>query len=276
MKKKALWACLAAFLLGVALLVTGMKFGAERTLTIDGDGVHVIGDMVRDIPVEPFRSLEIMLEGSPDQIAVVQVVQGTEWKLSVSETLDTVFDITQDEGTLRIRQAPGKGKMQINLAGWRVKSPEVCITVPEALEDVRIRTYGAIEMDQIEAQNIDIMNRKAQVWLHEVKTDRLVGNLTQCFIGLDRCDVAFSTLYVYGDKEKDLEGVYAEELGAGVHNWYVYDSSVRAVLGGDPASWYLNVDAKEQTETMVHGGIESPNRLILVCPDGTADVQFKK
>ena len=61
MKKKALWACLAAFLLGAALLVTGMKLGAGRTLTIDGNGVHVIGDMLRDIPVEPFRTLEICL-----------------------------------------------------------------------------------------------------------------------------------------------------------------------------------------------------------------------
>lgn len=275
MKKRALWACLAAFLLGTALLVTGLKLGAERTLTIDGNGIHVIGDMLRDIPVEPFRSLEIVLEGASDQIAIVQVRQGTEWKLSVSETLDTVFDIEQDEGKLRIRQAPGKAKMQVNLAGWGLESPEVYVTVPEALEDVRIQTPGAVELVQIEAQNIDIMNEAAQVWLREVKTDRLVVNQTQGFIGLDRCNVAFSALYYYGDEQKELEGVYVEDLNAGEHNWYVYDSNVHAVLGGDPASWYLNVDAKEQTETVVHGGITSPNRLILVCPDGTADVQFR-
>lgn len=270
MKRKILWGCLAAFILGTALLCAGLAQGAERALSVDGSGIHPVKSGMREVPVELFDAIEIEMTRSDFQ--TIQLSLGTEWKLEIVQNAGTAIDVTQTDGTLRIRETAGKG-MLVNLAGWS-GTPLVRITVPQALKDVRIQAKGDVYISQIEAESIEIENKGAQVGLDHVKTDRLAGKLTDSWIYFDRCEIARSTIHSFENTRG--EGIRADELGEGEHEWYVYGSGVSASLTGDPLSWRLDVDAKERTGDAADGGSEARNRLTVICPDATADITFKK
>ncbi len=270
MKRKILWGCLAAFVLGAALLCTGLAQGAERALLIDASGVHPVKTGMREVPVEPFDALEIEMTRSDFQ--TIELSLGTEWKLEIAQSAGTAIDVTQTDGTLRIRETAGKG-MTVNLAAWS-GTPLVRITVPKALKDVRIHAKGDVYISQIQASSLEIENKGAQVGLDHVKTDGLTGKLTDSWIYFDRCEIARSTIHSFENTRG--EGIRADALGGGEHEWYVYGSGVSASLTGDPRTWQLNVDAKARTGDAADGGSEARNRLTVVCPDATADITFKK